>query len=510
MHSARITLLACAALTLTACERQRPDSVTAPTLHPNTSNLSGSSWYVSPSGSSGNTGSSASPWDLATALSGGHGNIAAGDTVWMLGGTYGSGTDYNTSVTTGTASAHVVFKQYPGAHATIDGRLRIHNAYLTFWGFEIKQNPTANAGYYGVEEYRGGVSLINLVIHDANKSGIIVNWPFDGDSILVYGCIIYNNGTSDNLDHGIYAQDSSTSKILRMEGNVIFDNVGYGIHSYTESSALHSVQAVRNVLFNSGSTGNPTAYNVRPNILFGGTVGGATGMVADSNYLFEQNSSSYENDDNLQAGYPNAGNVNNQDVTIVGNTIWGGNAPLQVYMWQHATVENNVVEGGPFYDRMVDLATSNLSGETWSSNTFYGSASSTLWWYNAAWRTLSDWETQTGLSGAGSAASAPSTATYFLNNNRYDSKRALLVVFNWPGSSTVNVSLAGFASSGDSYSVYNVQNFYGSAVASGTYSGGTISIPMTGTTPPAFNGRGWSATPPTTGPYFHAFIVTKP
>ena len=97
-----------------------------------------SGWYVAPNGSSGGAGTASSPWNLTTALAGAGGRIHPGDTVWMRAGTYGSG-GYNqyTSTLTGTASAPIIVRQYPGERATINGFMTVNGGYTTFWGMEI-------------------------------------------------------------------------------------------------------------------------------------------------------------------------------------------------------------------------------------------------------------------------------------------------------------------------------------------------------------------------------------
>ena len=44
--------------------------------------------FMSPTGSAAGDGSSAHPWDLATALKGAAERVAPGDTIWLRGGTY--------------------------------------------------------------------------------------------------------------------------------------------------------------------------------------------------------------------------------------------------------------------------------------------------------------------------------------------------------------------------------------------------------------------------------------
>src|SRR3989449_3683986 len=65
-------------------------------------------WYAAPGGSSNGDGSS-QPWDLQTALSGGHGKVQPGGTVWLRGGTYTSAVP---STMTGTAAAPIVVRQF--------------------------------------------------------------------------------------------------------------------------------------------------------------------------------------------------------------------------------------------------------------------------------------------------------------------------------------------------------------------------------------------------------------
>jgi hypothetical protein len=62
---------------------------------------------------------------------------------------------------------------------------------------------------------------------------------------------------------------------------------------------------------------------------------------------------------------------------------------------------------------------------------------------------------------------------------------------------------------GDHYEVRNVQNFFGTPTLSGTYAGGSISIPMAGVTLTAPLG-GWpKGAPAVTGPEFNAFVLLR-
>src|SRR5690606_4214363 len=90
-------------------------------------------WYVAPGGSSGGSGTPASPWTLASVLDGSR-PVAAGDTVWVRGGAYRG---EFVSRLTGTRSRPIVVRQYPGERATIDGNLVVYGGWVTFWGLEV-------------------------------------------------------------------------------------------------------------------------------------------------------------------------------------------------------------------------------------------------------------------------------------------------------------------------------------------------------------------------------------
>src|SRR5690242_13131409 len=77
-------------------------------------------YHVSAGGSPGGDGSSGRPWDLATALDADKRIVHPGDTVWLHGGTYSGAF---VTCLSGTATDQIVFRQFPGERATIDGTL---------------------------------------------------------------------------------------------------------------------------------------------------------------------------------------------------------------------------------------------------------------------------------------------------------------------------------------------------------------------------------------------------
>jgi hypothetical protein len=71
----------------------------------------------------------------------------------------------------------------------------------------------------------------------------------------------------------------------------------------------------------------------------------------------------------------------------------------------------------------------------------------------------------------------------------------------------VSVDVSAVLQPGDHFEVRNVQDIFGPPVLSGVYSGALLTLPMTGVTPPPAPGRGPA---PVTGPYFNAFLLTRP
>jgi hypothetical protein len=77
-------------------------------------------YYVSADGAPHNRGTADSPWDLRTALAGGNGDIRAGDSVYLLNGTYRG---HFTVDVSGNAGSPIVFKAFRNANPVLDGNV---------------------------------------------------------------------------------------------------------------------------------------------------------------------------------------------------------------------------------------------------------------------------------------------------------------------------------------------------------------------------------------------------
>ena len=457
-----------------------------------------SAYHVTPAGSSRGDGSSAQPWDLQTALSGGNGRIQPGDTIWLREGRY-VGDDFTTRLV-GTAAARITFRQYPGERATIDGRLLARGAYLDFWGFEITQSaPLSKVEQQLLDGRTDHGRYINLVLHDANTHGM--NFWNPGVDAEMYGNIIYNNGTHDNLDHGVYVHNETGTK--RITDNIFFNNFARGIQNYAGSgnAVLRNVHVEGNIAFNNGTI---SVRSTRVNLLYNAEAP-MEGMRGVGNLLYFS---------------PGAGGINirlgkhrfpYRDLELRENYVVGGRAGLEIQApWERLTVTNNTFIGYP-NTSLVSTAGALSGGTTaFRGNVFHGAASAKAWRHEGTSQPLAGWVRASGvLSRDSLVVGPPSRPRVFVRPNRYEPGRAHVAIYNWGRRAAVEVDLSGALRPGDRYEVHNVQDLWGAPVVTGTFTGAAVAFPMAGVEPPPPIGRRAPAVAPRTGPDFDVFLVRR-
>jgi hypothetical protein len=455
----------------------------------------GPDFYVSPTGSPCGDGSFTNPWDLATAIDS-PAAVPPGSTIWLRGGTYTSGSHFGGywSNLRGTPDAPIVLRQYPGERATVTKFLIIRGAYTWYWGFEIV-HPTPHAGYaHGINNRAPGSKLINLVLHDASASGIFIG-P-EATNAEVYGSIVYNNGRTDKFDHGIYCMSGSS---MLLKDNVVFDNWAVGVHCYAEpehgpDAALKNIHLEGNTAFNNSVWGVP-----REDILVGGELP-ASGITVDQNYTYR---TAFSTNGVADVGY---GFVVNEDVVLTNNYFVGGWS--HVGKWTSATVTGNMLFN--FTNGGMLWVLGDLSGHTWSGNTFFGDPAAPAWRYDSsAVTTFDGWRTLTGLADPGTyAGTAPTGVKLAVRPNQYEPGRANIIVYDWGLQGAVGVDVSAILVSGDHYVVQHAQDFYGAPIASGVYTGGLLQLPMVSITPPTPLGTN-TAPAPVTGPTFNVFVLMR-
>jgi hypothetical protein len=451
-------------------------------------------FFVSPTGSASGDGSFTNPWDLATALAG-PAAVTPGSTIWLRGGTYTNPVDPRGFASTlmGTPDAPIVVRQYPGERATVTNILFVTGAYTWFWGFEVTHPAPQQDVLHGVHLRGPGIKLINLVVHDATDDGIFIGPQATGSEVT--GSIVYNNGRTDNLTHGIYCKNQTGTLLLK--DNIVFDNWAYGFHCYANDGPyIQNIDLEGNVAFNNYVWGVPSDAD----ILVGGNFP-ASGITVNENYTYRTN---YTNTMTADIGN-NA--VTNQDVVCTNNYFVGG-------WWRMGAWASAMVKGNTLYNFTVGgmvWALGTTSGQTWSDNTFFGDPSAVVWRHDTTDVTTFDgWLTQNGFVDPGTyAGSAPTGVKIVVRPNKYEPGRANIIVYNWAQQSAVTVDALGILDIGDRYVVQNAEDFYGPPVTSGIYTGGPLELPMVSITPPSPIGIVTTQPAPVTGPTFDVFVLMK-
>ena len=446
----------------------------------------GTDFYASPTGTTSTapgTGTMANPWSLATALAQ-PAAVRPGDTIWLRGGTY-AGTF--TSYLSGTASQPIVLRQYPGERATLDGGtvngvnlFTIVGAYTWFWGFELTSSSTDRLSTQNTSgptdvnrphecivnaQQPGsgvGVKIINMVIHNCMQG--VALWV-DATNAEVYGNLISYNGWNAPNDwgHGIYSQNTAPST-RTIRDNILYANYGYNIQVYGESAHLDNHTIDGNILFWDGAAADPPGGGA--SLTIGGGAGNPTGNVITNNAFYGSNQGG-----NVDFCRGNASPVITNNLAGYAGTNGGA-------FYLDNQTGSPVITGNKVYSGLV---TPSGYGATWPANNWY--------------RWSSDY---------GGPDAKPTGTWTLIRPNLYEPGRGHVAVFNWSHAGSVSVDLSSVVSPGSSYEIRNAQNFFGPPTLSGTYAGGTVSIPMAASTVETPAG---AAAPNPTGPEFNAFVI---
>lgn len=504
-----VTTLAAGATTIVASSGNRSDSarllVSPVPVPPPAAARTG--WYAAPGGTAGGAGSAASPWDLATALAGG-GRVQPGDTIWLRGGTYRGAFR---STVSGAAGQPVVVRQYPGERAIIDGAgtpsstsvFYVGGAYTVFWGFEITNSDPVrttaslanNVRPNVVANYASHTRYLNLVVHDGGVA--FYTEPEFGD-VEIVGCIMYNNGWQGpdrGHGHALYLKSAGGPVVAR--DNVVFNQFGYGVHVYTNAGTgkLINIRLEGNVAFNNGTLSN---NSTSANILVGGADYADADVLTGNMTYFSPGAGGT----NVQVGF---GTLANGGITLENNKFVGGVPVLNIGYWDRVTMNGNTLVGT---GRMVTLNDNATSGYSWGSTRQFGNPLSSSWSFLGLAQPWLTWQLATGLGLSDVvSASTPAGTEVVVRPNGYETGRANIVVYNWAGAGSASADLSGVVPVGARYEIRNVQRLFDAPAVSGTYGGGSVSIPLAAVAAPIPVGLA-SSPAPALGSAFNTYIVT--
>lgn len=489
--SLQVLLTTIATLSAAGCSGGDPTSAgtDAPAYATATGAVVHAGVYVAPAGSSAGDGSATRPLDLKTVLSGAR-SIRAGDTIWVRGGTYRTG--YITTRLAGQSGHPIVVRAYPGERAIIDGGIQINGPDVWFWGLEIGNTNSSVAAVRNQEGFdvlAPRVKLINNVVHD--HAGVGVGMWQEAPDAEATGNIIYNNGwygSDPGSGHGLYGQNSTGAKLLR--DNVLFQSSAYGFHMYGESGQLNNITLEGNVSFNNG------VQHGGADILVGGAQS-VRGLVVRNNYTYMSPSMTGN------GAYIGRSGTTNLDAVVQGNIFAAGWPAVRFFNWSKLVFQRNLVVGINQPGSLIDQQGST-SGYQWSGNTWYTSlAARDIVWGGGSYDWTS-WRQRTGFADTRGGAK-PTGVTVVVRANPYERGRGHVIVYNWSGVASVAANLSAVLRAGDRYQIHHVYDLWGAPIASGTYGGGTVTIPWR--TPSVPRGLA-GVTPASIGAAFGVFVVT--
>jgi hypothetical protein len=504
--------------------------------------LNAAEWYVSPTGSPSGDGSSAHPWDLHTGIQA-NSIVKPGDTIWVRGGTYTYPTPWQFQVNlTGTSTAPIVIRRYPGEWAVLDlldngdefvmdhgGRVigtdssgnpitaGNNSDYVWLWGLEITATgiprATSSPGSFGIGSivdvaiYGTGAKLINCYIHDMHGVGF---WATSSGA-EINGTLIGNmgwNAPDRGHGHNLYVQNDGSGITKRIKNVFLYNSFDIGMQWYGSGAAL-----IQNI-----TADGATIVNA------GAPIGAGTGQLVIAGGGASKQNLTYVNgwsfvSPSLPGGFSEIGWVYdglNQDVDVE-NNFWGN--ALSLGHWNQLKFLNNTVQGAVTLENYDGSSPPQSTfGWTLDFNTYAASTTFRLGSSHVDSNgnpvvsdnglTFSQWVTSLPGQELHSASNAIPPPRVVVQPNDYEPGRANIIIYNPQSSATVAVDLSrvGGLKDGDPWELRDALNFRGNPVLSGTYSSSDtmIQIPMNGLTAAQVNG--WNGTVPHTAPLFGEFV----
>lgn len=403
----------------------------------------GATYYAAPTGRSTNTGTAASPLDIFTAI-GKTSPARPGDTVCLAAGKYvapSSSSYFFRVYLTGAANNYITISSCGRHRVTLDGGMEVYNQWVIVRDLEFMSsftnrvtsvagsNPPDILQPAGVSSFAPNVKMINNIVHDLSSG--MASWR-QAHSNEFYGNIVFYNGHKGpdrGHGHGFYMQNQGATKYLY--DNVIFSNFEIGMQIYgTSTTFIENFHLEGNTVFNNGVMSGRYSRN----LLVGGTAV-AVNPVILNNSTYYPTGWNHGGDNNIGYYASGAGCTN---LRMDNNYLVSGG--LALTQWR-CTIQS--MAGNTLFGELRADAVNRRAGNTYLDRV------------------------------------RPTSNRVFVRPNRYEAGRANITVYNWTRSTSVpaDISAAGLAV-GDAYEVFDVQNIFGSPVATGVYSGAPISLPM--------------------------------
>jgi len=237
-------------------------------------------YYVSPTGNDSNAGSLAAPF---ATLQKGNDVAAAGDTVWLRGGTYQNTKQIKLGKSGQSDSKRIKFWAYPGEIPVLDfskyvstntavdaPTILVSGSWLHLRGLEIANGAVGASGSHSNDALRSEGASNNvfelLNIHHNFGPGLFISKGSGGNLIL--NCDAHDNydkdgsqGDGQNADgFGVHYQTSGPSTIIRGCRAWLNSDDGYDLISQEVPVVIENSWAVSNG-YSNGGAGKPSSGN---------------------------------------------------------------------------------------------------------------------------------------------------------------------------------------------------------------------------------------------------------
>jgi hypothetical protein len=372
-------------------------------------------WFAAPDGKATNAGSKEAPWDAVSTLNGTQ-KVAPGDVLWLRGGVYAREGNKPIEIKVrGTKEQPIQVRGALGERATFTTGIDVLPPATYFWLRDV--------------EIAGVVPKEQRI---SKQSG---SWPNDMPNVpgglTVHtgeGCKFINLVIHDNLGGVGWWKGSTDSEFY---GCLIYDNGwkgpdrnhGHAIYAQNETGWKTISNCIMTVPWGDGqytmhAYGSDKAwvdnFLIENNVAYGQQTKFLIGGGRPSKNIRALNNYLYEQ--GLQLGYGEGPNHNGE---VRGNVILGGG--LHLKNWQNTVSENNLIVPG---------------------------------------------------------APIPTTPRIVWLPDKYDDKRAHLVIYNWHKAPQITVPATPFLKAGETARLLHPENFYGKPLWQGKVENNSFTLPM--------------------------------
>lgn len=454
--------------------------------------------YASPNGSPTNSGNTPEQaWSLAFAL-GNSSPMVPGDSLILTDGIFEG--NFTSSISGTSANPIVVLAQNEGKAIIDAGKQRttgtgltISGSYTWFVGIHVTSSSlirkSDESNGFATIPYESGISvfgdnnkIINCWIYDVVGGGLEL-WR-TGLNLEVYGSVIFNNGSQDELrgtGHGMYIQHDQPSLPKVIENNFIFQNASQGINVFTTNPENSGIVVNRNVSFNTGVIAifNPVFFRPPHNLSIGSQNNVSSEMSVSGNLFYSD----------LQGGRLEANDVSNvtlgrtyspnKNIGFNDNIVFGGRNQVEFQPLEGLSFQRNKFLNvhGNFIAFLENAA--SFPNAVWDTNV-YSNISNTAKPFQGL--TFQEWKTEYFPFDSNSSYSiAPfSISDALITQNKYDPFRFHVSILSFSGSEFVDLNFSEFSEfKGQDYEIRDIQNpFDPSQKVSGTFDGNSIRFPM--------------------------------